>query len=164
MGRVIAWKVSSAIAVTNPVFGGGFHAVQYQPIWDQFKAAPSLLGFMNLPIPEFSAKAAHSIYFEVMGDLGFVGLFIFLAILVHGVLSRFSIKRHAQGLGPGWIWARDLADMLMLAILAYMAGGAGVSLAYFEVIYMVVMLMELLRIHVLRAAVSQAKSRLDGEV
>ena len=162
MGRVIAWKVSSAIALANPVFGGGFHAVQYQPIWDQFKADPGLLGFLNLPIPEFSAKAAHSIYFEVLGDLGFVGLFIFLAILVHAVVSRFSIKRHVQGLGRGWAWARDLADMLMLAILAYMAGGAGVSLAYFEVIYMVIMLMELLRLHVARAAVAQARSRVAG--
>ena len=41
--------------------------------------------------------------------------------------------------------------MLMLAILAYMTGGAAVSLAYYEVIYMVVMLMELLKLHVLRA-------------
>jgi len=162
MGRVIAWKVSSAIAVANPVFGGGFHAVQYQPIWDQFKAEPGLLGFLNLPIPEFSAKAAHSIYFEVLGDLGFVGLLIFLAILVHAVVSRFSIKRHVQSLGRGWAWARDLADMLMLAILAYMAGGAGVSLAYFEVIYMVVMLMELLRIHVVRAASLQTRSHRNG--
>ena len=44
-----------------------------------------------------------------------------------------------------------MADMLMLAILAYMTGGAAVSLAYYEVIYMVVMLMELLKLHVSRA-------------
>ena len=35
-----------------------------------------------------------------------------------------------------------------------MAGGAAVSLAYFEVIYMVVMLMEMLRLHVARAVVA----------
>ena len=154
MGRVIAWKISSAMALSNPVFGGGFHAVQLQGIWDQFKAAPSLLGFLNLPIPEFSAKAAHSIYFEVMGDMGFVGLFIFMAILLHALRSRFVIKRQLHSMGPQWLWARDMADMLMLAILAYMAGGAAVSLAYFEVIYMVVMLMEMLRLHVDRAVLA----------
>jgi len=37
-----------------------------------------------------------------------------------------------------------------LAIMAYMTGGAAVSLAYYEVIYMVIMLMELLRLHVER--------------
>ena len=154
MGRVIAWKVSSAMALSNPIFGGGFHAVQVQGIWDQFKAAPGLLGFLNLPIPEFSAKAAHSIYFEVMGDMGFVGLFIFMTILLHALRSRFVIKRQLHSMGPQWLWARDMADMLMLGIVAYMAGGAAVSLAYFEVIYMVVMLMEMLRLHVARAVVA----------
>jgi probable O-glycosylation ligase (exosortase A-associated) len=150
MGRMIAWKISSAIALNNPVFGGGFHAVQVQGIWDQFKGAPSLLGFLNLPMPDFSAKAAHSIYFEVMGDMGFVGLFIFLGILLQAIRTRYVIKQHLKDMGPQWLWARDMADMLMLGIIAYMAGGAGVSLAYFEVLYMVVMLMELLRIHVVK--------------
>jgi len=161
MGRVIAWQVSSAIALGNPVFGGGFHAVQVQAIWDQFLRAPSLLGFLNLPIPDFSAKAAHSIYFEIMGDMGFVGLFIFLGILFHAIRTRYVIKRQLKNMGPQWLWARDMADMLMLAIIAYMAGGAAVSLGYFEVIYMVVMLMEMLRLHVARAVAAQARDRVS---
>jgi probable O-glycosylation ligase (exosortase A-associated) len=151
MGRVFAWRVSSAIALANPIFGGGFHAVQVQSIWDSFKASSGLLGFLHLPVPEFSAKAAHSIYFEVMGDLGFVGLGLFLLILARALWSRRVIKRATAWLGSPYQWARDMADMLMLAVLAYMVGGAAVSLGYFEVIYMVVMLMELLRIHVVRA-------------
>ena len=38
-----------------------------------------------------------------------------------------------------------------------MVGGASVSLGYLEVIYMVVMLMELLRLHLVRAAASATK-------
>ena len=86
--------------------------------------------------------------------MGFVGLFIFMAILLHALRSRFVIKRQLHSMGPQWLWARDMADMLMLGIVAYMAGGAAVSLAYFEVIYMVVMLMEMLRLHVARAVVA----------
>ena len=151
MGRVYAWRVSSAIALVNPVFGGGFHAVQIQSIWDSFKEASGLFGFMNLPPPTFKAKAAHSIYFEVMGDLGFVGLGIFLIILIRGLRTRWVIKKAVSRLGPEYRWARDMADMLMLAILAYMIGGAAVSLAYYEAVYMIVMMMELLRVHVVRA-------------
>jgi len=154
MSRVFAWRVSSAIALDNPVFGGGFHAVQSQKIWDQFKGAPSLLDFLNLPIPDWNAKAAHSIYFEVMGDMGFVGLFIFLGILLQAIRTRYVIKRQLKDMGPQWLWARDMADMLMLGVIAYMAGGASVSLAYFEVIYMVIMLMEMLRLHVARAVLA----------
>ena len=151
MGRVYAWRVSSAIALANPVFGGGFHAVQVQPIWDHFKEASGFFGFLNLSAPTFKAKAAHSIYFEVIGDLGFVGFSIFLFILLRGLRARWIIKNAVDRLGSEYRWARDMADMLLLAILAYMIGGAAVSLAYYEVIYMVVMLMELLRIHVTRA-------------
>lgn len=157
MGRVIAWKISSAIALANPVFGGGFHAVQVQAIWDAFKMSPGLLGFLNLPVPEFSAKAAHSIYFEVMGDMGLVGLGLFLFILLQALWSRRVIKRMTDQLGAPYQWARDMADMLMLAVLAYMVGGASVSLGYLEVIYMVVMLMELLRLHVVRALAAVAR-------
>lgn len=149
--RLFTWNVSSAIALTNPIFGGGFHAIQTQGVWDQFKGATGLLAFLDMPVPAYRPKASHSIYFEIMGDLGFVGFAIFMTILFHAIYSRFVIKRQVKSLGPGWLWARDMADMLMLAVIAYMAGGAAVSLGYFEAIYMVVMLMEMLRLHVARA-------------
>lgn len=155
VGRLVAWQISSALALSNPVFGGGFHAVQIQYVWDQFKAEPGLLGFLNLGVPEFGAKAAHSIYFEVMGDLGFVGLAIFLFILCQAIHSRFAIKRMVRELGASFAWARDMADMLTLSVVAYLIGGAGVSLSYFELIYMIVMLMEMLRLHVAGAAKRQ---------
>lgn len=149
MGRVHAWKVSSAIALQHPLFGGGFHAVQVQHVWDSFLNAPSLLDVFYLPPPEFyRAKAAHSIYFEVMGDLGFLGLAIYLTIFGQAILSRFAIKRMVKQLGTEFVWARDLADMLMLSVLAYLVGGAGVSLGYLEVAYVVVMLMGVLHVHV----------------
>lgn len=149
-GRVIAWRVSSAVALANPVFGGGFHAVQVGVVWDQFKASPGLLGFLSLPVPEFAPKAAHSIYFEVLGDLGFIGLGLFLAIIAQAIWTRWRILEMIGKTHPQLIWARDMADMLMLSILAYAVGGAAVSLGYFEVIYMIIMLMELLRLYVTR--------------
>lgn len=149
-GRMIAWRVSSAVAAANPVFGGGFHAVQAANVWNEFKASPGLLGFLGLPVPEFAPKAAHSIYFEVLGDLGFIGLGLFLFIIAQAIWSRWRIVKLVGKSHPQLIWARDMADMLMLSILAFAVGGAAVSLAYFEVIYMIIMLMELLRLHVVR--------------
>lgn len=152
--RLFTWNVSSAIALSNPIFGGGFHAIQTQAVWDQFKGAAGLLAFLNMPVPDYLPKASHSIYFEIMGDLGFVGFAIFMTILFHAIYSRFSIKRHVNALGPGWLWARDMADMLMLSVIAYMVGGAAVSLGYFEVFYMIAMLMEILRLRVARAVLA----------
>lgn len=160
MGRMIAWQISSAIGLAHPIFGGGFHAVQIQYVWEAFKATPGLLGFMNLPVPEFFPKAAHSIYFELLGDMGFVGLFIFLMVMAQAFFGRYSIARMARQLGQSFQWAHDMANMLLLSALAFMVGGAAVSLSYFEVIYIIIMLLELLRVHVKRCLHDQAVRRL----
>ena len=47
--------------------------------------------------------------------------------------------------GEHLAWAVDMADALMLSLLAYLVGGAAVSLAYFEPPFVIVMLMELVR-------------------
>lgn len=160
MGRVYAWKNSSAIALAHPFFGGGFHAVQVQDVWERFKDAPSLLDFLNLPPPYFeAAKAAHSVYFEVMGDLGFMGLLLYLTIFGLPILSRFSVKRMATRLGPDYLWARDLGDMLMLAVLAYVVGGAGVSVAYLEVAYVMTMLMAVLQVFLRQKLAEQQREQ-----
>jgi probable O-glycosylation ligase (exosortase A-associated) len=161
MGRVVAWKVSSAIALDNPLFGGGFHALQEQSVWEIFKYSPGLLGFVDTPEPDLRAKAAHSIYFEVLGDLGFLGLFIFLTVFANALLIRYRIKSLVKRAGEDFAWALDAANALMLSILAYLAGGAGVSLGYFEVPFMLAMVMELLKQQVERGvgAVSAASAK-----
>ena len=134
MGRVAAWKVSSAIAIGNPVFGGGLHAVQQWWIVQIYENAPSLLGMIEVP-PLLYAAAAHSIYFEVLGDTGFVGLFLFLGLLINGLATRVQVVRLTRRHGTQMLWARDMADLLAVALAAYMVGGAAVSLAYFCLLY-----------------------------
>lgn len=145
MGRVIAWKVSSAVALERPLIGGGFHAIQNQAVWDQFRNSSGMLGFVDTPDPPRNFMAAHSIYFEVLGDLGVLGLVLFMAILANAFYLRYEIKRLvARGKG-NTDWARDLADMTAAATFAYLIGAAALSLAYFEVMYILVMLLEVLK-------------------
>lgn len=152
MGRVVAWKISSAIAVERPFVGGGFHAVQTQPVWDRFKNSPGILGFVATPEPQSNFVAAHSIYFEVLGDLGFVGLALFLGILANAFVLRQEIKQRVALQGPSVFWAADLADMTAAAMLAYVVGAAALSLAYFEFMYILAMLLEVLKILVMDAS------------
>jgi O-antigen ligase len=161
MGRVVAWKVSSAIALNNPLFGGGLHALQAQSVWEAFKYSSGLLGFIDTPEPDQLAKAAHSIYFEILGDLGFVGLFFFLAVFANAFVIRYRIKSMVKRAGENFTWALDAANALMLSLMAYLAGGAGVSLGYFEVPFMLAMVMELLKQQVERGvgAVSMASNK-----
>ncbi|MBI5860820.1 MAG: putative O-glycosylation ligase, exosortase A system-associated [Rhodocyclales bacterium] len=158
MSRVEAWQVSSAIALHNPLTGGGFHAVATQSVWDQFRGQKGLLGFIDSGLNSAIFRAAHSVYFEVMGDMGFSGFIIFMALLLNALKSGVQISRLARQGGPELEWALDLSRSLASTIFAFLVGGLTVSIAYTEFIYMAVMLMEILKREVQRA-VSEKKER-----
>ena len=145
LGRVDAWRVSTVIALENPLFGGGFHAVQTQSVWQMHRAAASRIGLLEArDIPQ-AFKAAHSIYFEVLGDQGFVGLLLFLSFFVVALVNILNVKRMAARHPLELAWGADLASMLGVSILAFAVGGAGVSLAYFETFYVMIFLTDVLR-------------------
>jgi probable O-glycosylation ligase (exosortase A-associated) len=144
MDRVTAWKVSTLIALDRPFFGGGFHAVQDTTIYHRFGDELSRLAFIpGAPLREVG-MAAHSIYFEVLGDLGFTGLALFLAMLVFTFLGCSSIRKRAR-LYPDMMWMSDLAGMLRLSMIVYMVAGAALSFAYFEGVYVIVALVSVTR-------------------
>lgn len=140
MNRVAAWRVSASIASAHPVFGGGFNAVQNYWIWDEYKNRPSLF---TVDMSKYSPKAAHSIYFQVLGDLGYVGLFLFLALLASAFYARARVKRIYAKTKRG-LWALDLANAGCLSLVAFMAAGGGVSLAYFELVYFLIVMLSML--------------------
>jgi len=145
LGRVEAWKVSSAIAVAHPFVGGGFRALQSTPVWEKFKNDPGLMGFLDLPVYGVTGLAAHSIWFEVMGDMGFVGFLLFCALIFNAFVTRWEILAMIKRQGTGQRWALDLADMLGACMLAFVVTGSLLSAAYFELPYILMMLMEVLK-------------------
>jgi probable O-glycosylation ligase (exosortase A-associated) len=145
IGRVIAWKQSTIIALDNPIFGGGFHAVQDYKVWMDARNKFSKLDFIETPEPDpTQAWAAHSIYFEVLGDLGFGGLLIFVLILVTSWRNASAVMRLAKE-RLEFKWASDLALSLQYSLLAYIVSGAALSLAYFDYSFMVFALLVALR-------------------
>lgn len=145
MGRVIAWKQSTLIAMDNPVFGGGFYAVQDLSVWLRYAREFNTLNFIPSPEPNIRiAFAAHSIYFQVLGDLGFVGLAIFLLILFTSWRNAAKIIRAVRD-KPEWHWARDLARSLQYSIFAYAVAGGALNMAYFDYMYMVFAILIALR-------------------
>jgi probable O-glycosylation ligase (exosortase A-associated) len=148
MGRVAAWKISSAIALANPVFGGGIHAVEIAKVWKTFMDAPNLLWFvqgLGMNVLEADGRAAHSIYFETMGDLGFVGFGLFIALLINALMTGREVIHIATKAGPDMRWALDLAYAIMISVVAYSVGGALLSAAYFELPYILFMLLEVMK-------------------
>lgn len=137
MGRVVAWKLSFIMAVNHPFFGGGFKALEFFPVWSRFSQDFFSFSFFYtgdaLPNPHV-ARAAHSIYFQVLGDHGFGGLLIYLSILFLSFKNAGNLAKRAIKAG-GMVWIANLATMLQLSIFSFAVGGAAINFAYFEVIF-----------------------------
>lgn len=125
MGRIYAWKMAWNLA-RDRITGGGFETFQ----WDVFKRyADDFQG----------TRDVHSIYFEMLGEHGFIGLALFLTLLGLTWLKCGRIIRLAKR-DPKLYWARDLAAMLQVSLIAYMSGGAFLGLAYFDLTYGLIVL------------------------
>lgn len=138
LGRISAWWNAWNLAFDYP-FGVGFNA-----------ARPELFARYS-PYPEY-VHAAHSIYFQILGNHGFVGLFIFLTIFVLTFRSAGWLRKHAAKAGAEARWAADLGAMCQVALVGYGVGGAFLSLSYFDLPYNIMVLVVLTRVWVAKRA------------
>jgi hypothetical protein len=96
-------------------------------------------------IPRLSAgRAAHSIYFDVLSEHGFVGLALFLLIAVYAWCSCTSLIRNSRD-RPDFVWANVLGRMGQALFVGYYVSGAFQSLAYFDEYWCIVFIFEAAR-------------------
>lgn len=143
-GRIIAWKISLLIALDHPLFGGGMHAVQQVPTWISYAPRIGIFSFIPTPMPDSYPHAAHSIWFEIVGDLGFFGLTIFVGLLLTAYFNLRATIRAAKH-DPALRWAGDLAGMLQISLVIYVVTASALSMGYFEMLYILLGLISRLR-------------------
>ncbi len=149
MGRVVAWKLSYIMALDHPIFGGGFKAIEFFPNWQYYTQFFGNYDYFytgnHLPNP-YGAHAAHSIYFQVLGDHGFVGLLLFLTMIVMTLISTKSIERTLRRTRISKFEQYiALSSTLRISMVAYLLGGAALSFAYFDLFYVLIALVVVLR-------------------
>jgi probable O-glycosylation ligase (exosortase A-associated) len=123
LGRINAWGFAFNVA-KNHILGGGFHVF-----------SPRMF-FLYAPEPR-NHHAAHSIYFQVMGEHGFIGLALFLILMVCAWRNGSRIIKMCKA-RPEWRWASDLAAMGQVSMIGFAVGGAFLTLAYYDLIYYIV--------------------------
>jgi probable O-glycosylation ligase (exosortase A-associated) len=121
-GRLGMWKFSTNLVADHPIEGGGFDVFYVREAQDRY-----------MP-PGFPPLAPHSIYFEVLGEHGYVGLVLFLTMIFTGWFSGASqAKRYRKY--QETIWVADLCACLQLSLVAYCVGGLTVNIATFDILY-----------------------------
>jgi probable O-glycosylation ligase (exosortase A-associated) len=117
MGRINAWWYAYNAANHN-LFGMGFES------W-----APETFA-LYAPNP-LDVHAAHSIYFTILADHGWIGLFLYLLIYfmawrkLVNIIKQTAKKEELKQF-------HSLAKMLQVGFIAYLSGGAFLSLSYFD--------------------------------
>ncbi len=128
MGRINAWGVAWEVALHN-LFGGGM-SYQYQDYFVLYGKYEAIV------------RAAHSIYFEILGNHGFIGLFLFLLLWITTYREAGWLMKNARG-NPHTLWAAQLGAMAQVSLVGYATGGAFLSLGYFDLPYNIMVLVVL---------------------
>ena len=127
--RLEAWKVATRLGLERPLTGGGFRTFARE-IFERY-------GFAG-------GRDAHSIYFQVLGEHGFLGLALYLSLIVSTWWSlRGMIRRRYADAERQWI--PGCAQMLEASLLAYLITGAFLSLSYFDLFYHLVIITVILK-------------------
>lgn len=125
-GWIVAWEVAKQY-----FFGAGM-SYQHQHLFD-------LYGYYNSDI-----IAAHSIYFQVLGNHGFVGLALYLLLWILTYRTAGWLRVHARDI-PQARWTADLGAMVQVGLVGFAVGGAFLSLSYFDLPYNMMVMVVLAR-------------------
>lgn len=128
LGRINAWHTAFNVA-KDRITGGGFDA--FQPHTFRIYA----------PDPD-NVHDVHSIYFEEMGEQGFIGLTIWSLFGISGWRSGSKVIKQCKN-DTDRKWAADLAAMTQVSLIGYATGGAFLGLSYFDYYYHLVIILML---------------------
>lgn len=148
LGRLNAWGFAINIANERPLVGGGFRAFTPELF---MKYAPTPTDFHD----------AHSIYFEVLGEQGYVGLGLFVGLALAAFRTCARIRKRVAD-RKDLAWASELASMLQVSLVGFGVGGAFLGLAYFDLPYSLMAIAALTSAYVDRALAAQAVTTPDG--
>ena len=117
LGRLNAWIYAYNVANDN-LLGAGLNS------WN-------LRTFLIYAPNPTDVHAAHSIYFSVLADHGWIGLFLFLLIFYLSWKKLKLLTKKTEN-DPDFYEMNLLAKKLQISFIAYFVGGAFLSLSYFD--------------------------------
>ena len=145
-GRVQAWLFAMNVAESRPLVGAGFAGTEDTAVFNSYYRDPA--------VGPVIGHAAHSIYFQVLGDHGPIGLMLYLAMLATTWMYTATIRRRTRH-DPKLEWAHDLAAMMQVSLLAFMVAGAALSMAYYDIIFLLTGMSIALRQMVLQSEIQE---------
>lgn len=128
--RLQSWTVAWNLVKDYPVTGAGFE-FEYAPDDDRWLSYSSEKYHWALK----RSSSAHSIYFQMLGQHGYVAFILFLWLLFGTLLSLNRSKKLALA-KKETAWLASYAGGLQIGVVGYMISGAFLSSAYFDLAWL----------------------------
>ena len=138
--RVAVWQWTWDYVKANPL-GGGFDAYRGNSFTYNTRQVEDVGGTQEVTYNEVTeeARAYHSAYFEVLGEQGFPGFAIWLAIHLSGLWQMERIRRRYAGRvdSESKRW-RSLATALQHGHVIYLVGAMFIGVGFQPFVFMMV--------------------------
>lgn len=121
-GRLASWHYALGLAKKSPIVGAGMEA---------------FAGRLDV----------HSIYFEMIGEHGWVGFGLFILLGWWTWRAGTWVRRRTKGITE-LRWAADLTSMIQVSLVGYATSGAFLGLAYFDYYYGMIAVVVLCKVQV----------------
>jgi O-antigen ligase len=137
--RLAVWAWTIEYASEHP-FGGGFEAyrqnhIRYKTVKIEGEG-PQQTVDRSLEVDK--ARAYHSAYFEMLGEQGYPGLALWLAINLIGLFRMEVLRRRYKRAEGDEAWIAPLASALQHGHLIYLLGAAFIAIAFQPFVYMLI--------------------------
>jgi probable O-glycosylation ligase (exosortase A-associated) len=142
--RIFAWKMILNLANHRPL-GAGFSP------WE-----PMTYRLYSDDVRSNSGMAAHSIYMSPLAEHGWIGLILFVSILLMAWRTGSWVICHCRG-DPELEWLDNLTRMVQLALIAYCTGGTFHQMTYYDLPW------DMIAIIVLSKALLQKRIKETGQ-
>jgi probable O-glycosylation ligase (exosortase A-associated) len=117
LSRFNAWTYCWRLASDYPLTGAGFDAFT-QDLFNRYAPNPA------------DVHGPHSIYFGVLAEHGYIGLFLYLTLVASCFVKLSRVLRYARDVGDRQ--AAAYATMLQFGVIGFLVTGAFLGRAYFD--------------------------------
>jgi len=134
--RVAVWGWTWNYVQDHPA-GGGFNAYLGNHIKIELKDARGQP--INNQVEYDKARAFHSAYFEMLGEQGFPGLFLWAALHLSSLFRLEMLRRRfRKSTNPDEEWIAPLATALQHGHIIYLVGSLFIGIAFQPFVYMMI--------------------------